>query len=208
MPMPHTADSPLSSAGLLAGRLLLSLIFVHEGLSLIDSYSPAVAYVQKFGLSATLLPAVILLQLGWQRALRRSCLPRSARSLHCSSTGSLPMAISCSTSKRIWPSPADFLRWPPPGRGTGRSASTSICLTTRDEAFFTRSDIRCGRRRGVYICPNGKQLKTSGTVHDGRTLIYRDCNACPLMAKCCTREEAHKTPRDFHEDARDVHGAR
>ena len=109
MPMPHKAHSPLSSAGLLAGRLLLSLIFVHEGWNLIGSHGPAVAYVQKFGLSATLLPAVILLQLGWQRALRRSCLPRSARSLHCSSTGSLPMAISCSTSKRIWPSPGGFL---------------------------------------------------------------------------------------------------
>ena len=64
MPMPHTADSPLSSAGLLAGRLLLSLIFVHEGWNLIGSYGPAVAYVQKFGLSATLLPVVIFLQLG------------------------------------------------------------------------------------------------------------------------------------------------
>ena len=46
------------------GRLLLSFIFVHEGWSLIDNYGPAVAYMQKFGLSATLLPAVILLQLG------------------------------------------------------------------------------------------------------------------------------------------------
>jgi putative oxidoreductase len=64
MPMPHKAHSTKSSAGLLAGRLLLSLIFVHEGWSLIDSYGPAVAYMQKFGLSATLLPAVILLQLG------------------------------------------------------------------------------------------------------------------------------------------------
>jgi len=64
MPMPHKAHSTKSSAGLLAGRLLLSFIFVHEGWSLIYSYGPAVAYMQKFGLSATLLPAVILLQLG------------------------------------------------------------------------------------------------------------------------------------------------
>jgi putative oxidoreductase len=63
MPMFYEADSALSSAGLLAGRLLLALIFVHEGWSLIGSYGPAVAYLQKFGISATLLPAVILLQL-------------------------------------------------------------------------------------------------------------------------------------------------
>ena len=64
MPTHRKADSLLSSASLLAGRLFLSLIFVYEGWNLIGSYGPAVAYVQKFGLSATLLPAVILLQLG------------------------------------------------------------------------------------------------------------------------------------------------
>jgi putative oxidoreductase len=64
MPMPDNAHSTKSSAGLFAGRLLLSFMFVHEGWSLINSYGLAVAYVQKFGLSATLLPAVILLQLG------------------------------------------------------------------------------------------------------------------------------------------------
>jgi hypothetical protein len=40
------------------------------------------------------------------------------------------------------------------------------------------------------MCPNGKLLRTSGTVHDGRTLLYRaskrDCDVCPIRAKCCT----------------------
>src|SRR4029434_1532367 len=49
---------------------------------------------------------------------------------------------------------------------------------------------------------------TSGTVHDGRTLLYRaskrDCDVCPIRAKCCTTADARKIPRDVHEDARAV----
>jgi len=43
----------------------------------------------------------------------------------------------------------------------------------RQDGIFSRSDFRWDRKRGVYICPNGKLLQTSGTVHDGRTLLYR-----------------------------------
>jgi len=32
----------------------------------------------------------------------------------------------------------------------------------------------------------------------------RDCDACPLKSRCCTRAAARKIPRDVHEDARDV----
>jgi adenine-specific DNA glycosylase len=45
-------------------------------------------------------------------------------------------------------------------------------------------------------------------VHDGRTLLYRaskrDCDVCPIRAKCCTTAEARNIPRDLHEDARDI----
>ena len=78
----------------------------------------------------------------------------------------------------------------------------------REDGIFSRSDFIWDKRRGVYICPNGRQLKTSGTVHDGRTLLFRaskrDCDVCPLRSKCCTRDEARKIPRDLHEDAREV----
>ena len=78
----------------------------------------------------------------------------------------------------------------------------------RQDGIFSRADFIWDRRHGHYICPNGKPLRTSGTVHDGRTLLYRaskrDCDACPLRARCCTRTEARKIPRDVHEDARDV----
>jgi transposase len=78
----------------------------------------------------------------------------------------------------------------------------------RQDGVFSRSDFRWDNRRGVYVCPNGKLLRTSGTAHDGRTLLYRaskrDCDVCPIRAKCCTTAEARKIPRDLHEDARDI----
>src|ERR1700722_3438695 len=81
-------------------------------------------------------------------------------------------------------------------------------MSDRQDGIFSRSDFHWDRKRGAYICPNGKLLKTSGTVHDGRTLLYRaskrDCDVCPIRAKCCTTADARKIPRDLHEDARDV----
>jgi transposase len=78
----------------------------------------------------------------------------------------------------------------------------------RQDGVFSRSDFHWDRKRGAYICPNGKMLRTSGTVHDGRTILYRaskyDCDACPIRTNCCTTDQARKIPRDLHEDARDV----
>lgn len=78
----------------------------------------------------------------------------------------------------------------------------------RQDGVFSRSDFRWDSKRKVYICPNGKLLQTSGTVHDGRTLLYRaskrDCDVCPIRGKCCTTAAARKIPRDLHEDARDI----
>jgi transposase len=78
----------------------------------------------------------------------------------------------------------------------------------RADGIFSRADFIWDKRRGHYVCPNGKQLRTSGTVHDGRTLLYRaakrDCDVCLLRSRCCTRDEARRIPRDLHEDARDV----
>jgi hypothetical protein len=74
-------------------------------------------------------------------------------------------------------------------------------MIERTEACFDLSPKRLiadTKKRGAYICPAGKLLKTTGTVHDGRTLLYRaskrDCDACPLRAKCCTTADARKIP--------------
>ena len=41
------------------------------------------------------------------------------------------------------------------------------------EGKFTRADFAYEKDRDLYICPGGKELKTSGTVHDGTTIKYR-----------------------------------
>jgi transposase len=78
----------------------------------------------------------------------------------------------------------------------------------REDGIFSTSDFKWDRRRGVYICPNGKQLRTSGTVHsDGRQRYRarkRDCDVCPLRPQCCPKESPRYVARDVHEDARDV----
>jgi transposase len=77
----------------------------------------------------------------------------------------------------------------------------------REDGTFSRADFTFDRERNVYICPAGKLLKTTGKVHDGRTILYRsstrDCGPCPLKPKCCPNLTWRKVPRDVNEDFRD-----
>src|ERR1700683_2109678 len=78
----------------------------------------------------------------------------------------------------------------------------------REDGTLARSDFRWDRRQGVYVCPNGKVLHTTGTVHEGTTLRYRaskfDCEVCPLKMQCCPNGPSRLVSRDVHEHARDV----
>jgi hypothetical protein len=78
----------------------------------------------------------------------------------------------------------------------------------RKDGTYSRSEFKWHKRRGLYVCPNGKVLRTSGTIHDGKTLLYRaskrDCDVCLLKMRCCPKEPSRKIPRDLHEEARDV----
>ena len=78
----------------------------------------------------------------------------------------------------------------------------------RDNGTLSREDFRFEPERDLYICPRGNALKTTGKVHDGRTLLYRaskhDCDPCPLKLRCCPKEPARKIPRDVNEAARDL----
>jgi transposase len=80
--------------------------------------------------------------------------------------------------------------------------------SSREDGTLSRSDFRWDRRRGVYICPNGKVLHTTGTVHEGTKLRYRaskfDCEVCALKMQCCPKAQSREVPRDVHEYARDV----
>jgi transposase len=73
------------------------------------------------------------------------------------------------------------------------------------EGKFTRSDFAFDQEKNVYICPNGKLLRSNGKVYDGHTLRYwaqkSDCASCPLKAGCTTAA-ARKVGRDVNEEAR------
>lgn len=76
----------------------------------------------------------------------------------------------------------------------------------RTDGLFSRLDFTYDAERDVYICPNDRILKTSGTIHDGRVRNYiphpGDCRACKLKERC-TRAPFRKIARDINEDARD-----
>jgi hypothetical protein len=76
----------------------------------------------------------------------------------------------------------------------------------RTDGMFPRLDFAHDAARDIYICPNGRPLRTSGTIHDGRARNYlshpRDCRVCKLK-KRCTRAPLRKIARDINEEARD-----
>ena len=59
--MPPNAAAP---AGLLAGRVLLAVLFVLEGWSKLRNYDGALGYMRTFGMPGWLLPGAIALELG------------------------------------------------------------------------------------------------------------------------------------------------
>jgi transposase len=76
----------------------------------------------------------------------------------------------------------------------------------RTDGMFSRRDFTYDTTRDVYICPNGRPLRTSGTIHDGRVRNYLsqpgDCRVCKLKERC-TRAPFRKVARDINEEARD-----
>jgi len=71
---------------------------------------------------------------------------------------------------------------------------------------FTRANFKYDKDRDLYICPGGKELRTSGTVYDGTTLKYNaklsDCRECPLKPRCTTAGN-RRVARDVNQEARD-----
>ena len=43
--------------------------------------------------------------------------------------------------------------------------------------MFPRTDFAYDAERDIYLCPNGKPLSTSGTIHDGRVTCHEPENA-------------------------------
>ena len=78
--------------------------------------------------------------------------------------------------------------------------------SARENDIFSRADFTYDTDRDLYICPGGKELKTSGSVHDGTTIKYiakrSDCASCPLKPQCTTGRE-RRLSRDVNQEARD-----
>ena len=83
-----------------------------------------------------------------------------------------------------------------------------IDKSKREDGSLSRQDFTFDKDRNVYVCPQGKLLRTTGRIHDGDTLLYRasslDCEYCQLKAKCCPKAPLRKIPRSIYEDARDT----
>jgi hypothetical protein len=73
----------------------------------------------------------------------------------------------------------------------GKSITPHIPVWERypsSDGMFSRSEFTYDAEQDVYICPNGKLLRTSGTVHDSRVRSYlsqpQECRACTLKQRC------------------------
>jgi hypothetical protein len=77
----------------------------------------------------------------------------------------------------------------------------------REDGTFSREAFAFDAEADIYICPAGRELRTTGKVHDGRTILYRasvrDCEACPFKERCCPNTRLRRIPRDVNEAARD-----
>jgi transposase len=77
----------------------------------------------------------------------------------------------------------------------------------RSDGTFSRADFAYDKERNIYICPEGKPLKTTGRLYEGKTFRYRaskfDCDRCALKQRCCPKTPARYVPRDINEEARD-----
>jgi hypothetical protein len=60
-------------------------------------------------------------------------------------------------------------------------------MSQRDDGTFSRDNFVFHPESNLYTCPQGKRLRTTGRIHDGRTILYRalkhDCTGCALKPK-------------------------
>jgi hypothetical protein len=71
--------------------------------------------------------------------------------------------------------------------GAGGATLPVRDASERDDGTLSRSDFRWDRRRGLYICPNGKVLRTTGKVHEGKrfAISHPSTIAMSVPSRCC-----------------------
>ena len=80
----------------------------------------------------------------------------------------------------------------------GKSITPHIPVWERypsSDGMFSRGEFTYAAERDVYVCPNGKLLRTSGTVHDGRVRNYLSQPRLP-----CLHDQATMHARAVQED--------
>jgi hypothetical protein len=95
------------------------------------------------------------------------------------------------------------------GRGEGhRTTCSRVRQIEAGRRHFLALRLFDTSRRRRLPSPGRKRLGTSGTVHEGKTLLYRasklNCDICPLKPQCCPKEPSRKIPRDIQEHAQDL----
>jgi transposase len=77
----------------------------------------------------------------------------------------------------------------------------------REDGTFSKEDFTYDAERDVYICPNNKVLRSTGTLHSDNTYRYvsskLDCDRCPFKPRCCRKQPVRRVLRDPNEAARD-----
>ncbi len=73
--------------------------------------------------------------------------------------------------------------------------------------FFSSDRFRYDAERDIYMCPAGKELRLDRPHSTERQLRYRararDCNHCPLKAKCTTSQQGRSLCRSVDEEVLD-----
>lgn len=66
----------------------------------------------------------------------------------------------------------------------------------RDDGSLSSSDFAFEAKQDRYRCPSANSVLYRSSTYD--------CNACPLISKCCPNTPQRKIARSIHEPARDV----
>ncbi len=82
-------------------------------------------------------------------------------------------------------------------------AYVPIADLTQRTPFFRQEDFQYDAQRDVYVCPAGKELQFCQRQTTDRSRRYRarakDCNHCPLKAKCTTSIQGRSLCRSVDE---------
>ncbi len=82
-------------------------------------------------------------------------------------------------------------------------AYVPIADLTQHTPFFRQEDFHYDAERDVYVCPAGKELHFSQRQTTARSRRYRarakDCNHCPLKARCTTSTQGRSLCRSADE---------